>query len=64
MNIKKCTNVSGRALHLCKKAHCGRQTDRQRSKQAGTEANAGGQAKKVGRKSGRQTIAFAFFAWS
>ena len=22
MNIKKCTNVSGRALHLCKKAHC------------------------------------------
>ena len=24
MNIKKCTNVSGRALHLCKKAHCGK----------------------------------------
>ena len=24
MNIKKCTNVSGRALHLCKKAHCSR----------------------------------------
>ena len=23
MNIKKCTKVSGRALHLCKKAHCG-----------------------------------------
>ena len=22
MNIKKCTNVSGRALHLSKKAHC------------------------------------------
>ena len=22
MNIKKCTNVSGRALHLCKKARC------------------------------------------
>ena len=22
VNIKKCTNVSGRALHLCKKAHC------------------------------------------
>ena len=21
-NIKKCTNVSGRALHQCKKAHC------------------------------------------
>ena len=24
MNIKKCTNVSSRALHLCKKAHCGK----------------------------------------
>ena len=24
MNIKKCTNVSGGALHLCKKAHCGK----------------------------------------
>ena len=24
MNINKCTNVSGRALHLCKKAHCGK----------------------------------------
>ena len=24
MNIKKCTNVSGRALYLCKKAHCGK----------------------------------------
>ena len=22
LNIKKCTNVSGRALHLCTKAHC------------------------------------------
>ena len=22
LNIKKCTNVSGRALHQCKKAHC------------------------------------------
>ena len=24
LNIKKCTNVSGRALHQCKKAHCGK----------------------------------------
>ena len=24
MNINKCTNVSGRAHHLCKKAHCGK----------------------------------------
>ena len=24
MNVKKCTNVSGRALHLCTKAHCGK----------------------------------------
>ena len=24
LNIKKCTNYSGRALHQCKKAHCGK----------------------------------------
>ena len=24
LNIKKCTNVSGRPLHHCKKAHCGK----------------------------------------
>ena len=26
LNIKKCTNVSDRALHQCKKAHCGKLT--------------------------------------
>jgi len=31
LNIKKCTNVSGRALHLCTKAHCDKFNDTSKS---------------------------------